>query len=100
MAQPIYKFFMAKPSQAGYSQTQEEQQKLLAKLEEAFAKVGGKRVILCNSGWASEQWTFWGVEEFPDIEAVQKYTELLNELNWLQYLDSFTLLGTKSEPAS
>jgi hypothetical protein len=100
MAQPIYKLFMAKPSQSGYTVAQEEQQKVFAKVEEALEKVGGKRVISCDSGWASEQWVFWGVEEFPDIEAVQKYTELLNELNWFQYVDSFTLLGTKSQPSS
>ena len=100
MAQPIYKLFMARPSQAGYQVAQEEQQKTLAKLDEAFAGVGGKRIILCDSGWASEQWTFWGVEEFPDLEALQKYTALLNEMEWFQYVDSFTLLGTKSQTES
>src|SRR5262245_61697781 len=100
MAQQIYKLFMAKPSQAGYKVAQEERQKLFAKMDEAFTAVGGKRIILCDSGWASEQWTFWGVEEYPDIEAVQKYTASLNEMDWFQYVDSFTLLGTKSEPDS
>jgi hypothetical protein len=100
MAGPIYKLFMAKPSQAAYKVSQEEWPKLIAKIEEALEKVGGKQVIACNSGWASEQWTFWGVEEYPDIEAVQKHTELLNELNWFQYVDSFTVLGTKSQPDS
>lgn len=100
MAQPIYKLFIAKSTQAAHQLPEEEWQKLSAKLDEAFAKVGGKRVILCNSGWASEQWTFWGVEEFPDIEALQKYTELLNELNWFQYTDALTVLGTKQEPTS
>ena len=100
MAQPIHKLFMAKSSQAGYQLSQEEWQKLAGKVEEAFTKVGGKRVIACNSGWASEQWTFWGVEEFPDLEAVQKYTELLNELHWFQYTDALTVLGTKQEPTS
>lgn len=100
MAQPIYKFFMAKPSQAGYKVAREEQQKVFAKMDEAFRELGGKRIILCDSGWASEQWTFWGVEEYPDLEALQKYTALLNEMDWFQYVDSFTLLGTKSQAES
>ncbi len=100
MAKPIYKLFVAKPSQASYKLSQEEQQKIFAKIEEALEKVGGKQIISCDSGWASEQWTFWGVEEYPDIEAVQKYTEMLNELNWFQYVDSFTVLGTKFQPNS
>ena len=98
MAKPIYKLFVAKPSQTSYKLSQEEQQKIFAKIEEALEKVGGKQIIACDSGWASEQWTFWGVEEYPDIEAVQKYTEMLNELNWFQYVDSFTVLGTKFQP--
>jgi hypothetical protein len=95
MAQPIYKFFMAKSSQAGYKLPPQEREKILTRMEEQFTELGCKRIILCDSGWASEQWTIWGVEEYPDIEALQKHTALINELDWLQYVDSFTLLGTK-----
>jgi hypothetical protein len=52
---------------------------------------------MCNSVWASEQTQFWGVEEFPDIEAVQKLAQLQAELNWYRYVDSKTILGTKWE---
>ena len=37
------------------------------------------------------------LKQFPDIEAVQKHTQLLNELNWFRYVESMTVLGTKSE---
>jgi len=79
--------------------SQEEQKSLFAKVDEAFAKAGGKRILLCDSGWASEQWSSWGVEQFPDVEAVQKYTELLNEFNWFRYVESITLLGTEAQPS-
>ena len=99
MAQPIYKLFLVKPSAAGHQLSQEEQKKLFAKLDEAFVKVGGKRIVLCNSGWASEEWPSWGVEQFPDIEAVQKYTELLNEFSWFRYVESISVLGTEVPPS-
>jgi hypothetical protein len=35
-------------------------------------KAGGKRTIECNTYWCTDQWLFAGVEEFPNIEAVQK----------------------------
>ena len=38
---------------------------------------------------------FFGVEEFPDIEAVQKHTQMLEELGHFRYIDSITVLGTK-----
>ena len=95
MAQPIYKLFLAKPSEAWHRLSEDEQNSLATKLGEAFESVGGKRPIQCNSAWASEQWPFWGVEQFPDIEAVQKYTELLSELNWFRYFEATTVLGTE-----
>ena len=71
-----------------------EQAALRGKLGAALTKVGGKAVIMCESSWASEQWWYWGVEEFPSLDALHEHTRLLAELNWLRYCDSDTLLGT------
>ena len=98
MAQSIYKVFLARPLEAWYQLSQEEQASLLAKVNEALEKAGGKTVVLCNSSWSSEQWQFFGVEEFPNIEAIQKQAALHNELNWLRYIESVTVLGTELQP--
>jgi hypothetical protein len=34
-------------------------------------------------------------EEWPDLEALQKYTQALRELNWSRYSECMTVLGTK-----
>jgi hypothetical protein len=39
----------------------------------------------------------FGVEEFPDIEAVQKHAELLNEIDQYRYIEGISVLGTKWE---
>ncbi len=98
MAQPIYKLFQAKFTEAWHQLPGEEQRRLETQVEEALAQVGAKRVLLCVSAWANEQWTAFGVEEFPDIEAVQKHSQLLIELNWFRYLESITTLGTPYTP--
>ena len=95
MAQPIYKAYTVNMSEAWYQLSKEEQDSLLAKVVEALDKAGGEIVILCNSAWSSEEAMFFGVEKFPDIEAVQKHTELLSELNWLRYTNSKSVLGTE-----
>jgi hypothetical protein len=43
MAQPIYKVFIGRYSEAWYQLSKEEQISLEAKLSEALEKVGGKR---------------------------------------------------------
>jgi len=94
MAGPVYKMFYARWKEAWFQLSKEEQQSLFEKIEEAMKKVGGKSMLICDSSWTSEQWWFWGVEEYPNIEAVQEYANLLNEIGWLRYVDSETLLGT------
>ncbi len=71
MAEPIYKIFMGRFLEAWYQLSEEEQNSLTAKLDEALEKVGAKRPILCDTNWSSDQWSVGGIEEFPSIEAVQ-----------------------------
>jgi len=97
MAGPVYKLFLAKPTAAYYQLSADEQRNFVAKAEAALAEVGGKRLVFCNSGWSSEQWPSFGVEEFPDIAAIQKFREALDALNLSLYLDSMTVLGTRFE---
>jgi hypothetical protein len=99
MSEPIYKLWMMKPTEAYYQLSEEEQNNLVAKLQEALQKVGGKTIVMCTSVWSNEQWMFFGIEEFPDVEAVQKLSELHTELDWFRYVEGFSMLGTKWSPS-
>jgi hypothetical protein len=37
----------------------------------------------------------FGLDEFADIEALQKHAELLNEHDHFRYIESVSMLGTK-----
>jgi hypothetical protein len=98
MSEPIYKFFQGRFLPGWYELSKEEQEGILAKLTDTLAKLGAKRIVLCNSYWCTDQWLWAGVEEFPNIEAVQKFMATLKELNWDRYCEGSSLLGTKLEP--
>ena len=95
MAQPIYKVWFSKYKESWYKLTTDEKNKLLAQVEEAFKQVGGEEIVTCVSMWSSEKWLGWGVEKFPDIDAVQKHSEKLFSLNWFEYIDSVSSLGVE-----
>jgi hypothetical protein len=95
MSQPIYKLFMFRNTEAYYQASEDERNEILGKLDAAFQKVGGKRIIFCNSYWSSDEWPVFGVEVFPDIEAVQQYADAMNELNMPRYVESRSILGTE-----
>lgn len=95
MAGPIYKFFRGRVLEAWYHLSQEEQASLLAKVNEALEQAGGKQIIMGDTHWNSDQWMWAGVEAFPDLEAVRKHTELLDQLNLFRYVYSESTLGTE-----
>jgi hypothetical protein len=98
MAGPIYKMFHARWTEAWYQLTQEQRDAMFAKMAETGERVGAKQVVICDSNWNSEKWLFWGVEEYPNMEAVQEYARCLAELEWFRYCDAEILLGTTVQP--
>jgi hypothetical protein len=99
MAQPIYKVWLMKYKEPWYKLTTEEQNKLNEQNQESLKQVGGESIMMCMSVWASEEWLGWGVEKYPNIEAVQKHTENLFNLNWFEYIESNTYLGVEMPQA-
>jgi hypothetical protein len=97
MAKTILQLWLATPSEAWYQMSKEEQDSLMAKHDEAYNKAGGKSIVMANSAWSNEKWMFFGVSEYPDIEAVQKHAKDLVDMNWLRYIDSKVVLGTEWE---
>ena len=93
----IYRLFFGNPSAAWYQLPQDEQDRLWGEVSQVFDQVGGKRIIACDSSWSSEQWRAFGVERFPDIESVQKYTAFMDKTNWFQYFEVTTILGTEMD---
>ncbi|HRW10472.1 MAG TPA: hypothetical protein P5121_35450 [Caldilineaceae bacterium] len=96
----IYKSFQYRFKESWYQLSQEERRALVAKVVNALESVGGKSILMCHSGWSTEEWLGFGVGEYPDIEAVQTHTRLLHELNWFRYLESRSILGTEAQPQS
>ena len=94
----IYKVFMSRWTEAWHVLSQAEKDALLKRVGHALEQVGGKGVLYANSFWATEQYHFFGVEEFPNIEAAQKHGELLQEINWERYVDTTSTLGTELLP--
>jgi hypothetical protein len=87
-------------TEAWYQLSEEEQTKHFARLQEIMREVGAKQIVTCTPTWSAEQWMFFGVTEFPNIEAVQKSVALFNEIDHYRYIEAETMLGTPYPPPS
>ena len=86
-------------TEAWYQLSEEKQNAHLAKTQEALKKLGGKEILTCTPAWSNEQWMICGVEEFPDVDAVQNYTAMLTQLGHFRYVKATSMLGVKWPPA-
>ena len=95
---PIIKLYILKGKEAWFRLSEEEQKEYGAKLRKKMEELGVKQIISCDCRWSNQEWYGFGVQEFPDIEAVQEYAKFLEELgHWMKYVESKTYLGTRAE---
>jgi len=95
MAEPVYKLWQGRWTEAWHALSAEEQERMLGQVGKALETAGGKELVLCSAAWSDERWPFFGLEQFPDVDAVQRHAQLLLELNWARYMESRTSLGTE-----
>lgn len=91
----IYKLWQGRFTEAWYRLPQDEQQRLMGEVTRALDQTAGKRMVTCLSAWSNERWQAFGVEQFPDIEAVQRHEQILMDLAWARYFESQSTLGTE-----
>ena len=94
MAQPIYKVWTAKYTEAWYQLSDAEKKAHDASLDEAMKQVGCELVMMISL-WSTEDWQACGIEKFPSIEAVQQYSELLTKMGHYRYFEAKVYLGTE-----
>jgi hypothetical protein len=99
MSEPIFKLFFVKFRENWYQLPRDEQVQLLTKMEAAFERAGAKRPVFCNCSWSAEQWSEFGVEEFPNLAALQQFRQELEQIGWSRYVETQTFLGTKLDHA-
>jgi hypothetical protein len=76
--------------------SKEEDDALWKTHDEALARYQSFAWLVCNSYWSDDQYSAFGVNVYPSIEAEQYHKAELGKIHWEKYYDSFSILGTKS----
>jgi hypothetical protein len=95
MAEPIYKLWMVELKNSWRQLSQEEKEHHLDQVRAALKEVGAKNIVTVKSAWYDEQWQYFGLEEFPDVEAVRKFIEQLQEIGHYRYFRTRGLMGNE-----
>ena len=93
---PIIRLLFAKIKEAFYELSEEDQQKFMIKDRKNLDQLGCKVIMMIDCRWSNEEWNYVGIEEWPDLEALEKRAKFENEeLEKFRYVEAKTLLGTR-----
>ena len=94
MGQPVLVLWLNKAKESWYSVPEEERQAMFAKLSKADEELGGKSIVNAGCEWSTPQYDYFGVYEYPSIEAVQKYFAAQRESGFSEHMESIYVVGT------
>ena len=97
MGKPVVYLFLARWDESWFDLSDEEHASLLAAVTKSRDDVGGKGIVGADCDWSTPEWHFFGVEEFPSIEALQKHIRNQQELGFTDYLEETFVVGTPWE---
>ena len=93
MDTPFYKLFLFKPTPRFYDLAEGEFKALRREMNAQQAKLGIRNLFNARMAWSNEQYTYFGVEFYPSLAAVETYTQCLTELGYYRYVDAESYLG-------
>ncbi len=81
--------------EAFISLTEEEKIEFMRKDRENLDKLGMKAVAMVDCSWSNEEWDYIGVEQWPNMEAIEKRKKFeKEELEIFKFVESKTYMGT------
>ncbi len=90
---PVFKIFTFKYTKDAYALSPEQQAEFMKKHDEFLAQVGGKLLLTCDMIWSNEEFEYFGLESFPNMQALFTFHDCLRSIGWFPYFQSKTYLA-------
>lgn len=93
MAEKIIKIWLLTPREH-YKLSEEEMRVNFEKIAKKDRELGVKALIPLSMCWSDDQWSYFGAQEFPNLEAVRKHQEYVLELGLPMLHERKSFLGS------
>jgi hypothetical protein len=90
----VYRVYLAHQTSYARQMPSDETEKRFGLAADAFKSAGGTVMLNAYMRWNFEGYEYFGIERYPDLEAVIGYTQLLSSNGWYDLMASRSYLGT------
>jgi hypothetical protein len=91
---PIYRVYLSRLTPKGYELSTDRLNEINSQTNQAARDAGSIAILSAYCRWNNEAWEYFGVERFPNLEAVLRYSQYLSVSNWYSIWESRSYLGT------
>ena len=91
----IFKLWRTGPTASWYELSAEERAAFTPRAASTMESVGASLTVRCVCLWNTEQWTLFGVEEYPSEDAAQQVADLNFAAEHFRYVAGWSILGAR-----
>jgi hypothetical protein len=95
--QPIIKMYLGRHTPDWDALTAEEQDMLSMEAHAALDMCGGRWTLDCSVIQPEDGWQWFGIEIFPNQQALVQYHDALAALGWYRYVVELNVFGIERE---
>lgn len=93
---PLVKIILFKPKESFYRKSPEERINFTNSVIDKQKEFGVKTLIpFCKCFYTNEEWTHFAVEEYPDLETLEKYNDWVFSVGMQRDWESRVYLGPR-----
>lgn len=93
MDTPLYKLYIYKRTPQFFLTPAADVRAIRARMAERQAALGIRDLFNAEMAWSNEKYEYFGVEFYPNLEAVQNYTRCMMECGYYQFVQGESYLG-------
>lgn len=92
-ATPIYRAYLSRLTPYGHTLSQETIDQAGRRAMQKAHENGGVALASAYTRWNNETWAYFGIERYPDMEAVVRYSQFLSTSDWYGVWEARSFLG-------
>lgn len=93
MEQPLYKLFFFRRKALTGELPAEQFQALMEQIKDPAGNLGVRQLLLAEMRWSNEQYAYFGVEQYPSLDAELEYSRYLEKSGWYDQVEGESYLG-------
>lgn len=91
---PVYRAYLTHETAFARQMEPQELEMKYRQTSDAFRSAGGTPILSAYMRWNNEGYEYFGVERYPNLEALIGYTQFLSSNDWYRIMESRSFLGT------